>query len=76
MGVITMRKSRHVIDDLIRPAMHEIIATAKAAGDDLPAGVDDFFIHMDPADDDFVPSMGQDAAKVSISNEQHHCCRQ
>lgn len=64
MDVARMRMSRHVIDDLVRPAMLEIIATAKAAGIQLPEGIDDFMILMDPADEHFMPSMGQDAVKV------------
>ncbi len=65
MGVIRMRMTRHIIDDLIRPAMLEIIGIAKADGVELPPGIDDFFIRLDPAEaeDDFVPSMGQDAIK-------------
>lgn len=66
MDVARMRMTRHVIDDLIRPAMLEIKATAKAAGVNLPDGVEDFFIRMDPPDDRFLPSMGQDAAKVRL----------
>ena len=66
MGVVRMRMTRHIIDDLVRPAMLEIVATAKAAGIELPDGVDDFFIHLDPADEDFMPSMGQDSIKVSF----------
>ena len=66
MDVIRMRQTRHVIDDLIRPIMLEIIATAKAAGVDLPEGVDDESIMIDPSDDNFLPSMGQDAAKSNL----------
>ena len=65
MGVVRMRMSQHVIDDLVRPAMLEIKATAKAAGIDLPDGIDDTMIRIDPAYQDFLPSMGQDSAKVS-----------
>ncbi|KAK3708042.1 hypothetical protein LTR37_011735 [Vermiconidia calcicola] len=63
MDVVRMRMTRHVIDDLIRPAMLEIIATAKAAGVKLPDGIDQFMICLDPADEFFLPSMGQDAVK-------------
>ena len=65
MGVVRMRMSQHVIDDLVRPAMLEIKATAKAAGIDLPDGIDDTMTRIDPADQDFLPSMGQDSVKVS-----------
>ncbi|KAI5358134.1 Putative ketopantoate reductase ApbA/PanE, 6-phosphogluconate dehydrogenase-like domain superfamily [Septoria linicola] len=63
MDTARMRMSQIVIDDLIRPAMKEIIAIAKAAGVDLPEGVDEVLIRVDPTDTAFVPSMGQDAAK-------------
>lgn len=63
MDVIRMRMSKHVIDDLVRPAMMEIIATAKAAGITLPEGIDQFMIILDPNDEHFMPSMGQDAVK-------------
>jgi ketopantoate reductase len=59
-----MRMSRHIIDDLILPIMLEIIATAKAAGVDLPEGIEMLQIRLDPPEEDFLPSMGQDAAKV------------
>lgn len=64
MGVVRMRMTRHIIDDLIRPIMLEIKATAKAAGVELPEDIVDFQIRLDPADEDFLPSMGQDAQKV------------
>ncbi|KXT06611.1 hypothetical protein AC578_8568 [Pseudocercospora eumusae] len=63
MDTARMRMSEIVIDDLIRPAMLEIIAIAKAAGVDLPKGIDDTLIRCDPTDTAFVPSMGQDALK-------------
>lgn len=56
--------TRHVIDDLILPIMREIKATALAAGVVLPEGIEDLQIKLDPPDEDFLPSMGQDAAKV------------
>lgn len=66
MGVIRMRMTQHIVDDLIRPIMLEIKATAKAAGVNLPDGLEDSLIRLDPTDEDFVPSMGQDAAKVGL----------
>lgn len=66
MDTARMRMSEIVIDDLIRPAMLEIIAIAKAVGVELPKGIDDTLIRCDPTDTAFVPSMGQDAAKVII----------
>lgn len=65
MDTARMRMSQIVIDDLIRPAMKEIITIAKAVGVDLPEAIDDKLIRTDPTDTAFVPSMGQDAAKVS-----------
>lgn len=65
MDTPRMRMSQIVIDDLVRPAMQEIIEIAKAVGVDLPEGIDEKLIRTDPIDTAFVPSMGQDAAKVS-----------
>lgn len=55
--------SRFVIDDLVKPIMLEIVTIVKAAGVDLPSGVVQDIITVDPTDTAFVPSMGQDAAK-------------
>lgn len=60
-----MRVYEHIIDDLVRPAMGEVIATAAAAGVKLPEGTDDFFITGDPPESYFRPSMCQDIMKVS-----------
>lgn len=65
MDTARMRMSQFVIDDLIKPVMLEIVAIAKAAGVDLPSGVVQEIITVDPTDTAFVPSMGQDAAKGS-----------
>jgi 2-dehydropantoate 2-reductase len=64
MDTARMRMSEFVINDLILPIMLEIKATAKAAGIDLPDGIEQMLIRVDPTDTAFVPSMGQDAAKV------------
>lgn len=64
MDTMRMRMSQHVIDDLIRPAMLEILATARAVGVELPGDVPEILIRCDPVDAPFVPSMGQDALKV------------
>lgn len=58
-----MRIYEHIIDDLIKPAMAEVIATAAAAGVKLPDGIADFFITADPPDAFFRPSMCQDIMK-------------
>lgn len=64
MDTARMRMSEFVIDDLILPIMLEIKAIAKAAGIDLPDGIEQKLIRVDPTDTAFIPSMGQDAAKV------------
>jgi 2-dehydropantoate 2-reductase len=64
MDTARMRMSDFVIDDLVLPIMLEIKAVAKAAGIDLPEGIEQKVIRIDPTDTAFVPSMGQDAAKV------------
>lgn len=63
IGVITMRKTHFLITTLILPIMNEVIAIAAAAGVHLPESVAQDMIMTDPVDDDFLPSMGQDAAK-------------
>lgn len=63
MDTARMRASRFVIDELVKPAMLEIVAIAKAAGVDLPSSVIQDIITVDPTDTAFMPSMGQDAAK-------------
>jgi ketopantoate reductase len=68
------KMSKFVIDDLVRPAMLEIIATAKAAGIELPDGIDQFMILLDPTDEFFMPSMGQDAVKVSLTIVRSTVC--
>jgi len=64
MDTARMRMSEFVIDDLVLPIMLEIKAAAKAAGIGLPDGIEQKIIRVDPTDTAFVPSMGQDAAKV------------
>lgn len=59
-----MRIYEHIIDDLIRPLMLEIKATALAAGARLPDDVVETMIRVDPADTYFKPSMCQDVEKV------------
>lgn len=64
MDTTRMRISEHVIDTLIRPAMLEIKATAKAAGVELPEDIAEVMIRIDPKDTFFKPSMCQDIEKV------------
>ncbi|GAW16860.1 hypothetical protein ANO14919_063040 [Xylariales sp. No.14919] len=63
MDTARMRMSQHVIDDLIRPIMLEIVAAARANGVQLPDDVPDKVIRVDPTDTAFKPSMCQDAEK-------------
>ncbi|KAL4812278.1 ketopantoate reductase PanE/ApbA C terminal-domain-containing protein [Aspergillus spinulosporus] len=59
-----MRMSRHIIDDLIRPIMHEIMAAAEACGvSGFPEDLPEIVIRGDPIDTEFKPSMAQDAEK-------------
>jgi ketopantoate reductase len=69
MDTTRMRISEHVIDNLIRPAMLEIKATAKAAGIDLPEDIAEIMIRVDPKDTFFKPSMCQDIEKVCPRGE-------
>jgi 2-dehydropantoate 2-reductase len=61
-----MRMSEHIIDDLIRPIMLEIVAAAKANGVELPADLPEKLIRCDPTDTAFKPSMCQDVEKGNL----------
>ncbi|KAL4784998.1 ketopantoate reductase PanE/ApbA C terminal-domain-containing protein [Aspergillus varians] len=59
-----MRMSKHIIDDLIRPIMREVIAAAEACGvTGFPEDLPEMVIRADPTDTGFKPSMCQDAEK-------------
>ncbi|KAI6880954.1 2-dehydropantoate 2-reductase family protein [Hortaea werneckii] len=58
-----IRLSDGAVEGLVRPAMKEIIAAAKAAGHDLPPTIADDMINMDPLDLYLPPSMLQDLRK-------------
>lgn len=70
MDTATMRMSGHVITDLVRPIMYEIMAAAAAAGcrlaDDLPERT----IRVDPTDLRIKPSMCQDIEKGQLMEIQ------
>jgi ketopantoate reductase len=66
MDTTRMRISEHVIDNLVRPVILEIRATAKAAGVDLPEELVEKFITIDPFEAFFKPSMCQDIEKVNF----------
>lgn len=62
-----LRASEHIIDDLVRPVMHEIVAIAKAADSvDLPAPLVDKTITVDRYESFFKPSMCQDVEKGNL----------
>ncbi|KAI0907760.1 putative 2-dehydropantoate 2-reductase [Ustulina deusta] len=63
MDTARMRMSKHIIDDLIRPIMLEIMDAARANGVQLPDDVPDKSIRVDPIDNAFKPSMCQDVEK-------------
>lgn len=61
MDTARMRMSQHIIDDLIRPIMLEIIAAANSCGiTDLPDDLPDRAIRADSTNAAFRPSMCQD----------------
>ncbi|KAK0903003.1 hypothetical protein LTR57_019406 [Friedmanniomyces endolithicus] len=58
-----IRLADDAVAQLVRPAMLEIVAAAKAAGHELPATVVDDMIEMDPLDMYLPPSMLSDTRK-------------
>ncbi|KAJ5610608.1 hypothetical protein N7510_007327 [Penicillium lagena] len=60
---LRMRMYEHAIDSLIRPAMLEIKATARAAGVVLPEDICEVLIAVDPDGVYWKPSMCQDIEK-------------
>lgn len=63
MNVTQMRLSEHIIDDLVKPIMQEIVNIASAAGYDLPGSVIVDMIMVDGIDSWCMPSMGQDVTR-------------
>ncbi|KAI1177833.1 putative 2-dehydropantoate 2-reductase [Nemania sp. FL0916] len=63
MDTARMRMSQHIIDDLIRPIMLEVMAAARANGVHLAKDIPEEAICVDPTDTGFKPSMCQDAEK-------------
>lgn len=57
------------INNLVRPAMEEIRAAAKACGHDLPAELVDFMITLDPVTMYNPPSMQVDLRKVGLHTD-------
>lgn len=66
MDTSRLRYSKSAIEDLVRPAMEEIKAAAKAAGYSLPEDVVQATIDIDPIDVFLKPSMQTDMEKVSF----------
>lgn len=66
MDTTTMRMSEHVITDLVRPIMYEIMSAASAAGYDLPADLPERTIRVDPTHLRIKPSMCQDIEKGQL----------
>ncbi|KAL1859047.1 hypothetical protein Daus18300_009685 [Diaporthe australafricana] len=67
MDVSRMRASEHVVDDLIRPLMLEIVATAAAKGVELPRELVERIITVDLYGSFFKPSMCQDVEKGNFT---------
>lgn len=63
MDTSRMRVSEHVIDELIRPVMLEIVDVAKAQGIELPLDLVEKIITVDLYESFFKPSMCQDIEK-------------
>lgn len=62
-----MRASEHMIDELVRPVMLEIVATAKAAaGVELPLALVERVITADLYESFFKPSMCQDLERGNL----------
>lgn len=62
----TIRLADDAVETLVRPAMNEIVAAAKACGVNLPDGVAERMINIDPLTMYLRPSMAEDVLKVSI----------
>lgn len=67
MDTPRMRMSGHIIDDLVRPIMKEVMAAARADGvNDFPDDLPETVIRNDPIDSAFKPSMCQDIEKGNL----------
>lgn len=61
-----IRMSQHIIDDLIKPIILEVLAAARANGVHLPDDIVDKVIHAEPTGTHFKPSMYQDLEKGNL----------
>lgn len=66
MDTTRMKATVHVVDNLLKPIMLEIIAAANAAGAGLDENLPDTFIYVDPESSFFHPSMMQDIEKGNL----------
>lgn len=68
-----VQQTGSLIDGIVRPAMDEIRAAAKASGVQLPTTItNDVLSHLEPIDMHFAPSMLVDVEKVSSMTDV--CC--
>ncbi|KAJ5304265.1 uncharacterized protein N7443_003925 [Penicillium atrosanguineum] len=61
-----IRLADDTVETLLRPAMKELVAAAKAAGVLLPSGIEDWTINVDPLTMYFQPSMQEDVQKGNL----------
>ncbi|KAL5333626.1 6-phosphogluconate dehydrogenase [Aspergillus crustosus] len=66
-----LRLSGSVIDELVRPAMKEVVTTAEALGHKLPEDIIDAMIDLDPIDLYLTPSMQNDAEKGNFMEVEY-----
>ncbi|KAL4961598.1 ketopantoate reductase family protein [Aspergillus stella-maris] len=66
-----LRLSGSIIEELARPAMEEVVATAKALGHDLPEDIVDSVVTADPIDLYLKPSMLCDSEKGNFMEVEY-----
>ncbi|KAL3468519.1 ketopantoate reductase PanE/ApbA C terminal-domain-containing protein [Aspergillus heterothallicus] len=62
-----IRLAEDTVETLLGPAMEEIVAAAKAAGINLPEGIVDTMIHIDPLTTYLRPSMLEDVERGNMT---------
>lgn len=67
----TLRCIEGMVENLVRPAMAEVVKTAKALGHELPSDVIETMINTDPIELHAKPSMLVDVEKVSMGASSH-----
>jgi ketopantoate reductase len=72
MDATRMRATQHVVDDLLKPIMREIIAAAKACGVDLDANLPDIVVFNDPIEAWFYPSIGARYSQRQLHRSRGH----